>query len=169
MIVSDIIIGLGNDQMSAVGQFIFPSGIPTSNKADRIALRVDTAFDPPEDSIETYDIPFKGLKYSKTSHTHGMDKTFSVECRLDQEWGVFDDLNKWLHMSLDPVTGTSLPDSAIRTDVIYQAQDGNMKGVKNIRFKGAKLKALKIGSFDPSSSDPLRVSMTFIFYDMIIA
>ena len=70
-------------------------------------------------------------------------------------------------MSLDPTTGTSLPDSMTRADVIYQAQDGAMKKAKNLRFKGAKLKSLKIGAFDPQSGDPIMLTLGFIFYEML--
>lgn len=164
---SDVIMNLGDDQLASQYQVVFPTGIPGGGNTEAISLRMDQDFDPPEDSVETYEIPFKGMKILKTSMTHAMDKRFTVNVRLDQQWKVYDDLLAWYHRCYDPINGTALPDTATRTDVVIQAQDGQQVVKKNIRFKNSKITGLKVATFDNASTDPTRVTVNFIFTDMI--
>ena len=165
---SDIILGLGDDQLASQYQVIFPEGIPGGGNGERISLRMDADLDLPEDTVETYDISFKGMKITQTSMTHGMDKKITLTVRLDQQWKVFDDLQKWYKMCYDPLTATAMPDLATRTNILIQTNDASQKIVKTIRLKNAKITSLKIGTFDHTSSDPIKLTLNFIFSDMIV-
>jgi hypothetical protein len=164
---SDIILALGDDQLASQFQLAFPNGIPGGGDSDQIRLRMDQDFDPPEDAVETYEIKYKGMTILKTSMTHSMDKKFTVNVRVDQQWKVFDDLNAWWKMCYDPINGVALPDASVRTDIIVQAQDGQKVVKKNIRFKNCKIHSIKINPFDNASADPTRITLGFIFTDMI--
>jgi hypothetical protein len=108
------------------------------------------------------------MKIPKTSMTHTMDKKVTFDVRLDQQWSVFDDLNAWYKLSYDAVNGTAITDALTRTDIVLQPQDGQQAVKKNIRFKNAKLVGIKIASFDNASTDPTRLTLNFIFTDMIV-
>ena len=164
---TDTIMALGDDQLANQFKIIFPGGIPGGGNTDAISLRMDQSFDPPEDVIERYEIIYKGMKIPKTTKTHGMTKEIQLTVRLDQQWKVFDDLNNWYKLCYDPINAVAMPDLMTRTDVIFQAEDGQNSVVKNIRFKGAKIVSSKIESFEHSSTDPSRLTLTLIFNDMI--
>lgn len=167
-ISSDKILLLGDDQMSSQWQLIFPNGLPSGGDTDSIGLRVDTTFDPPENTVNTYEFFHKGYKFPMTGMLQETDKTFTIEVRLDQQWKVYDDLLAWSKMTYDHSNGTALSEITARTTVIVQAQDRQQNKVANLKFKYAKLKnEPKIGSFDNASGDPIRLTLTFIFIEMI--
>ena len=60
-------------------------------------------------------------------------------------------------------TGTSLPDVLTRTTIVLQAEDGEGNVVKSLYFKGAKLKGIKVGTVNPSTGEPLRLTLDWIF------
>jgi len=165
-ISSETIMNLGDDQISSQWSIIFPSGIPGGGNANAISLRCDQSFDPPEMSVNTYDIFHKGFKITKTGMLQESTKEFSVDMRLDQQWEVYDDMKRWANMCYDHNNGTALPDVMTRVPIIIQAEDGNQRAVKQLLFKGCKPKSSKIGTFENSNGEPVRITMTFIFIEM---
>ena len=161
------ILQLGDDQLSSQFAITFPEGIPGGGSTDAITLRSDQTFDPPEDNVGTYDIVFRGMKIPKTSMTHDMTKEFNFEIRIDQNWQTHDDIVAWYKLCYDPINATALPDLMVRTTIVIQAFDGQGNVKKSYRFRGAKIKGYKVNTFDNSSTDPLRMTLNFIFADMI--
>ena len=160
-------MGLGDDQMASQYGIVFPEGIPGGGNAENITLRMDQQFDPPEDNTTMYEIIFRGMKIPKTSMTHEMTKEAIIMVRIDQTWEIYKDLIAWSHKCYDPINGTALPDSMVRTTMLVQMYDGQGKVVQTFRFRGTKLKGLKVETLDNASADPLRVTLNFIFNDMI--
>mgnify|MGYP000943454114 FL=1 len=165
-ISTDQIMALGDDQMLSQFSLIFPNGIPGGGDAQTVALRMDTTFDPPEESVNVYEIFHKGFKIPKTGMLQEGTKEFTIEVRIDQQWQVYDDLKRWANLSYDHTNGTGFPDAMTRATVIVQAEDRSQSGVKQIVFRGAKPKSDKLPTFDNQSGDPARVQLTFIFVKM---
>lgn len=162
----DSILNLGDDQLANQFMLIFPNGIPGGGDANAISLRADQSFDPPENTVNVYDIFHKGFKFSKTGMLQETTKEFTIDIRIDQQWKVFDDLKKWCDYSYDHSNGTALAESFARSTVIVQAEDRMQTSVKQIHFKYAKPKSIKVGTFANDSSDPLRVTVSFVFISM---
>ena len=165
-ISTDQILNLGDDQASSQYSIIFPTGIPGGGDATLLSLRADQSFEPPEDTIAVYDIFHKGFKFTKTGMLQETTKEFTIDIRLDQEWKAYDDLRKWCDYSYDHSNGTAMPDIFSRSTVIVQAEDRTQTAIKKISFKKAKPKSIKIGTFDNSSGDPVRITVTFIYISM---
>jgi len=158
-----------DDQMASQYAVIFPEGIPGGVNTDAVTFRMDQSFDPPEDNVATYEIIYRGMKIPKTSMTHDMTKEYNTMVRIDQQWRVHDDLVAWYKRCYDPVNGTALPDGQglTRTTVLVQMYDGQNVVKKTYRFRGSKLKGYKVETLDNQSTDPLRMTLNFIFTDMI--
>jgi len=167
-ISSERILGLGDDQILSQYSLIFPEGIPGGGDSESITLRADQSIDLPENSVNTYDIFHKGFKITKTGMLQETTKEISFDVRIDQQWKVVDDYLAWEKMCYDHNNGTALPDSMVRTSLIVQPEDRNQAAVKQILFKGIKPKSSKLPTFDNSSGDPARMTMTFIFTEMVI-
>lgn len=167
IINTDIVMGLGDDQLSNQWQVTFPEGIPGGGNSDSITLRMDQSFDPPEDVVGTYEIIYRGIKIPKTNKLHDMAKEFTIDIRLDQNWTVFDDLNAWYKLCYDGTNSTALPDLMVRTTMIIQCLDGSNVIKKELKYKGVKPKSVKIGTLDHSSGDPVRVTLACIFNDFV--
>ena len=156
-------LSVGDDQLSSRAYIVFPNGLPTGGDAESIALRIDQSFDIPEIIVSEYEISWKGMKIKKTGQTDATDKTFQVQVRVDQQWKVMDDLYALAMASYNGNTGTSLPDSATRFPFAILFVDGQDVVKKTVTFQHAKLKGFAIQSVDPTSEDPLRVQLSFIF------
>lgn len=161
------IMNLGDDQMASQWALTFPEGIPGGGNADALTLRFDTSFDPPEDIVESYEVWHQGQKTMKTSMTHAMDKMFTIDYRVDQNFAVHNALEAWRFKCYDPINGTALPDIETRATGLLQLFDGQNKIVKQFRFRGLKPKGEKLQTLEMSSPDPLRSTITFIFNDYI--
>lgn len=158
----DAILALGEDQLAS--QFIFTLvSIPGGGDTNAVSLRMDQSFDPPEEVVNTYNIKFRGMDIPKTNMTDGTTKEFSVDVRIDQSWQVFKDLHAWKNLVYDPNKGTAQSELATRTTAIVQALDGNGQVVYSFTFKNTKIKSIKAGTFENSSDDPLRVTLSFIY------
>lgn len=166
-ISSETIMNLGDDQIASQWSIIFPSGIPGGGDANRVSLRCDQTFDPPDQAVNTYDIFHKGFKITKTGMLQETTKEFTLDIRIDQQWKAYDDLKNWAKMCYDHNNGTALPDAMSRVPIIIQAEDGSQSAVKQLLFKGCKPKSSKIGTFDNANGEPVRVTMTFIFVEMV--
>jgi len=162
------IMGLGDDQLANQFSIIFPNGIPTGGDDRAVSLRCDMTLDPPEDVVNVYEIFHKGYKFPKTGMLQETSKEFQVDIRLDQGWKIYDSIRAWCDASYDHANGTALPEIAARSTVMIQAEDRNQKSVKHISFKYAKPKAIKIQTFDNQSGEPLRVTVTFIYFQMSV-
>lgn len=163
---TDSLLSLLDDQIASQHSIIFPTGIPGGGNTERLSLRCDLTFDPPEEVVNSYDIFHKGFKFTKTGMLQETTKEFTVEIRLDQQWGVYDDIDKWSKMVYDHTNGTSMPEAMSRSTIIVQAEDRNQDSVKQLIYRQAKPKSIKIGSFDNASGDPLRITVTFIYIKM---
>ena len=161
------IMNLGDDQMASQWALRFPDGIPGGGNSDALSLRLDTSFDPPEDIVETYEIWAQGTKRVMTSMTHAMDKTFTIDVRVDQNHEVINAVEAWYFKCYDPINGKALPDAMTRTTGIVELYDGQNKVVKAYRFRGLKIKGLKLQTLEMSSPDPLRATLSFVFDDWI--
>jgi hypothetical protein len=162
-ISTDVILSLGDDQMVSQFSIIFPNGIPGGGDANAVSLRCDMQFDPPEDTVNVYEIFHKGFKIPKTGMLQETTKEFSIDIRLDQQWKVYDDIRAWADMSYDHSNGTALPEIMARSTMIIQAEDRTQSGVKKLIFKYAKPKSVKIQTFDNQGGDPLRITVMFIY------
>ena len=165
MISSDKILGLGDDQLANQYTIIFPDGIGGGDRK-LISLRADQSFDPPEETVNIYDIFYKGYKFTKTGMLQETSKEFTIDIRIDQDWKAYDDMRAWCDMSYNHSNGTAMPEIFARKTVIVQAEDRTQTAVKQIKFKYCKPKSVKIGTFDNSSGDPLRMTVNFIFIEM---
>lgn len=161
------IMNLGDDQMASQWALTFPEGIPGGGNTDALSLRFDTSFDPPEDIVESYEVWSQGTKTMKTSMTHAMDKTFTIDYRVDQNFEVHKAVEAWYNKCYDPRNGTALTDVETRTTGLVQLFDGQQKVVMQYRFRGLKIKGIKLQTLEMSSPDPLRATLTFIFNDWI--
>lgn len=165
--IASNLMRLGSDQLQTQYDIVFPKGIPGGGNTDLLSFRADTTFDPPERTVGSYTVFKKGVKIPYTNMVQDMDKEgLTIEFRLDQEWAVYDALNAWHKLCYDYETGTALPELACRTDFYVQAKDKMDNTVKTLKFIDAKIKGLKINTFDNQGSDPVRVQATFIFNDM---
>lgn len=156
-------LNLGDDQLAAKYFLVFPNGLPTGGDAESISLRMDQSFDIPEIVVGEYEVAWKGMKVKKTNGTDQTDKQFQVQCRIDQQWKVMDDLYNLAMGTYNGNTGTYLPDSATRFPIAIRFVDGQDVVKKTWTFQYAKLKGFQIQSVDPVSEDPLRVQLTFIY------
>lgn len=166
---TDSILNLGDDQMSNQFSLIFPNGIPGGGNADLVSLRADQSFDPPEDTVNVYEIFHKGFKFAKTGMLQETTKEFTIDVRLDQDWKTYDDLRRWCDYAYDHSNGTALSDAFARSTVIVQAENRMQEAVKTIAFKYAKPKSVKIGTFQHDSGDPIRITVTFIYISMEVS
>ena len=157
------ILGLGDDALAAKYFLVFPNGLPTGGDTDSIALRIDQSFSFPEIIVGTYDVSWKGMKVTKTNGTDQTTKEFTVQCRIDQQWKVMDDLYALAKASYDGNTGTYLPDSATRFPIAIRFVDGQDVVKKTMTFQYAKLKGFQIQDVEPTSEDALRVQLSFIY------
>ncbi len=158
----DTILGLGDDQKSSQFRIIFPTGIPFGGDAERLALRADQGFTPAEKSVAKYEIWREGRKIEKTSNVEETDKTFSLDFRVDQKWGLYDDLEAWWQAVCGD-DGTAQNDADTRTQMIVQYMNTNKKVMKEIKYYGVKLVSFVVSEANHSSSDPIRVTCGFIY------
>lgn len=159
-------IRLGDDALANQFITIFPSGIPGGGNADAVSLRMDQPFDPPSQVIYTYEIDYKGDKIKKTGRKNDTDKIITISVRIDQNWNIYDDIMRWMKLCYDPVTNTALSDENTRIPLVIQSIDGDNNIVKNFKYTQCKLFTTKVTSFDPTTGDPLRMELTFIYGDL---
>ena len=159
----DKILNLGDDALTNSFELFFPDGIPGGGTGEVVALRMDQSFDIPETGVGQYDIFYRGLKISKTNKLEETDKNVTMDVRLDQQWEVYDELNAWLKLSFDPETSTSATEAETRTTIGVRALDGGNNIVKTLLLRNSKLRALKIATFDHNTSDPIRLTLSFIY------
>ena len=166
-IAHDLIGTIGVDQLQTQYNLVFPEGIPGGGNADLITLRADTSFTPPERTVGSYDVYHKGVKITRTNMVQDMTKEFTVEIRLDQQWEVWDSLNSWMKMIYDFETGTALGEIPVRTIMMLQALDVQNNVTKTFSFLGVKIKSIGFSNgFDNQGTDPVRLSVIFVFDDM---
>ncbi len=166
MAVEAELLTLGNDQLVHMFQLVFPSGIPESDKEDRIALRIDQAVEPPFESFNIWEFWHKGIKIRKPGRQEQTDKTLNLTIRLDDKWEVFKDLKQWQEMNFNTSNATALPSALLRNKIAIECYDVNFKNVYSIIYSGCYLTGLKIGTFDPASGEPLRLILTIIYNDV---
>ncbi len=165
---TDTIFSLGADQLLSQWELSFPDGIPTGGGAENVALRVDTSFTIPEQSVGTYTINKKGITVPKTNTQTQNTKTFTIEWRIDQDWITFEDMKKWATAVYDHINGTALPEISVRATVLLSLLDTQNTVKKLIRFKNCKPSGYSLSALDNASGEPMRCTMTFIYVDFIV-
>jgi hypothetical protein len=158
---------LAADALASQFSFNILTG-PASAMGEEISLRMDGAFDPPEEIVNTYEIAHRGRKIPKTNMTEGTTKEFTVPVRIDQKWEVYNALKAWKTAVYNPVDGTSAgnDNTNVNGDVAVIAYDHLGNAVKTFKFIDSRLKSIKIESFDNASDDPSRVTLGFIYRKM---
>jgi hypothetical protein len=159
----DVVLSLGDDALSNQFKLVFPNGIPGGGNANAIELRMDQSFDIPQQTIYKYDIDFRGSKITKTGKKEETDKTVTFNVRLDSQWIVYDDLNAWFKMTYDPVTNIALPDLLVRTTIEIHALNSAGDSSKVFKMRNSKITDLKIGTFDNTTGDPIRLEVTITY------
>ena len=152
--------------MTNMFDLVFPSGIPGASNSDGISARMDQSVEVPEDSVNVYDIFYKGIRITKTGTMTENEKKLTITLRLDQSWNIYDDLKRYKQMCYNSTNGTRLPDLSTRIPIAIQAVDGDNNVVKTIKFKQAKITSIKPTAFDPSTSEPTRLETQWIFGDI---
>lgn len=159
------ILNLGDDQTVNQFQILFPAGIPGGGNATNIALRMDTTFAPPAQTINKYDVWHKGIKIPKTGTVTDTDKAFTIEVRLDQNGDIYTALDNWKNRCYDFTNGTALPDSMTRTTMLVQLTDTQENVKLTWTFTGVKIYELAPPTMDNATGDPARVTIGFIYAD----
>lgn len=166
-IVDDSLLAAGADALKSQFEVIFPSGIPGGGNGVAVSLRMDETFDPPEHGVQVYEIFKKGQKIPKPGGAEEVDKMFTVNVRLDQQWRVYDDLKRWMRLVYNEKTGTPGQSNNSRTTVEVVSLDENNIPVKTIQFQGVFISKIKIQEFDNQSADPSKLECTFHFARMV--
>lgn len=164
-VIDDAILQLGDDALSNQWMCIFIDGIPGGGNTEAIAMRMDQSFDPPQKTIATYDIDFRGSKIRKTSKKEDTTKEFTIAIRIDQQWTVYDALSKWVKMVYDPARNNAVSDALCRKNITIQNIDGSNNVMKSFKYTYCKPFQLKVTTMDQTSGDPLRVEVTFMYGD----
>ncbi len=164
MAIETELLTLGNDQLSHMHEIIFPSGIPGGDQAEEISLRADSSFEPPEESVSTYEFSRFGKKVVKTSTFEETAKELTFEVRLDQQWKVYDDLKNWYDNVRRAKTTIQMAD--LRTKLMLRALDSDKAIVKTLIYTDTVLKGLNVSSFDVNTGEPIKLTLNFIYGDI---
>lgn len=167
LIVQDVLT-IGDDALASQFEISFPEGLPGGGDEKHYRLRCDQPIDTPAESIGTYDIMRKGRKITKTNREETTEKTITVSIRLDETWQIYYELLKWKRYSFDPITGGSaIPDGiwpvSIRAPFVISSLNRNNDPAHGFIYTKAKPISIKVTAFDPSSDQPLRVEVVFIY------
>jgi len=160
------ILSLSDDAMTSQFQIQFPNGIPGSGSGENVALRMDQALDPPEESVGEYEFFYKGLKIVRPNMQDESDKHVLITVRIDQQWAVFEALKNWKRLVHDPINGTRLPTASVSTTMLVQALDGGGDIVQTATFTNVVLKSFKVTSWEHAGADPQRVELNLIWGTM---
>jgi hypothetical protein len=160
------IFNLGDDQLKAHFNIIFPIGIPFGTSAESLVLRAK-GFKIPDSKLNVYDVPFHGLKLQKTSNQDEA-KTFNLEIRMAKDWKEYKDLKRWLDYGYGYNDAGRLEDSLLRTTVIVQPtnieQGGAETVVRNpIKFNLVKITGISGVEFSHDANDPIMFTCDFIY------
>ena len=163
----DTVAQLNDDQQNTQYEIRFPNGIPfstlTPEEINLFTLRSDESFDPPEKSVGTYSIMFRGRKIEKTNLTEESAKEYTISFRLDQQWLIHDSLQDWLDQIQNNTTGGEQIDLSTRTDIDINVFNMNDVHIRTHRYRYSKIRALKISTFEHQGDTAMRVECTFIF------
>ena len=158
------ITSLGDDALT--NQYEITIDDAPINQLDNITLRMDQSFEIPQKIYNEYDINIRGHHYVKLGRLEETDKHLTVDVRIDQEWLVYDALEKWRKMGLDSQTGIGSSDADVRgtAHVSLLGADNSIK--KKFVINGIRPKAITVTALDQNSGDPIRMSVEFV-YDWI--
>ncbi len=162
MSINDV-INLSDDQMASQFQIQFPNGIPGGGSGDDIALRMDTSLDIPDETVGEYTFYYKGMKVVRPNMIEESPKELLLTVRIDQQWGIFEDIKNWKRLVHDPINGTRLPTASVSTTLLFQALDGSGNVVQTTTFTNVVIKSFKVTSFENEGGDPSRVEMNLLF------
>lgn len=162
-IIENEMLVVGADAMKSQFEIVFPKGIPGGGNANIISLRMDETMDPPEEGVQIYEIFRKGQKIPLPGGAEETDKTFTVNVRLDQNWIVYDDLDKWKQLVYNKTDGTPGGARSYRTDIeVRSINDANIP-VARLVYQGCFLGKIKVTELDNQSQEPLKLECTFYY------
>jgi hypothetical protein len=165
MIESEI-LAVGDDAFRSQYETIFPSGIPGGGNSLRLSLRQKGTFDPPEHGVVTYEVIKKGQKVVKPGGAEEVDKMFMLTIRVDQEYGVYDDLYNWKQLVYNEDTGSPGRASQFRTTMLVRNLNENNIPTATFKFTGVFLQKIKVTEYDHESGEPVEIEATFYFVRM---
>jgi hypothetical protein len=175
MAMLDEIMRLGDDQKSNQFEVIF-SNIPGSSLDTKmLSLRIDQSFDIPNVVVGEYEFYVRGFKVTRPSMLDETDKHISFQVRVDQKWEVADALYKWKKLVFDGNNASASAASAIYGDTFscntmtIGFLDSQNKSKEMFILRQVILKEIQTSSLDPSSNDPTRLTLNFIFGDIDMA
>lgn len=138
-------------------------------------LRVIT-IDLPEKVIETYEIIHGGRKMTRPSGISGTSNQFSFTYRADKYMDVYKGFCQWAEYVHDSQTGLSLGDavplvggpSLIRVPIkVSTAEADKVPNGTEWTFNGCYITSHGGLTFDENSGDPIEVSGTMDFIDVV--
>lgn len=168
MAIVEDLLSSGADALKSQFDITFPSGIPGGGDANLISLRMRETIDPPEHGVQVYEIFRKGQKIPRPGGAEEVDKMFTVNVDLDQQWKVHDDLYAWKKLVYNDETGTPGQTSKAQTTVEVNSYDEDSNVAHRIIFRGVFLAKIKVQDLDNQSPDPLKLELTFHFAKMTI-
>jgi hypothetical protein len=161
----------GSDQIQSQYELTF-SRIPQIggdfDGTPSLFLRLDKEFEIPRAVHYTYDTYYNGLRSPTVSYKDETEKLFKLDFRLDQNWQVYDILNKWKNLTFNPLTGIPGDKITTRTNITFKALGGDPTSqtrspAKIIEFKFCGIKSLGVTPFNHESGDPARVDCELIY------
>lgn len=185
--IFDRVNALGDDQLANQYEILFPTGIPFEGlDPENLSLRIDQAFDLPGQVVGEIDLYYQGSKVVKLNKSEDTDKRVTFTARIDTKWALYDALNRWLKKVYDPVTGVSVPSALIKSTIIIRnlgnfragasvagvstfvdASIGETAMTSDIVLLGVVIKELQLSTFDPGTTDAKRMTITFVFDEMV--
>lgn len=178
MIPRAVIDNLTDDQKSNQFLIVFPEGVPTGPEGATasaitnyegggplsLSLRMDQTFDPPQRLIGTYELPYNGIKITRTKSLEESEKRFQLSFRLDQNWALWNTLNKWWNYIFDDEKQTFRDGKSSRVPMFMLAFGPQNKISQRFEYKGTRLISLKTTPFENNGSEPSRVESEFIYH-----
>lgn len=165
------VLGLGDDQLAGQWQLTLiglPASVTGKYAADKIALRIDQPFDIPEIATGEYEFHTLGLRFTRPSKLEETDKHITLQVRVDQKWEAFDALWEWRKLVYNymnnggAATNATYGDTFSATAQIEYLNKSN-EVVKTFTLQNAILKNILIGTLDPASNEPTRLTLNLIF------
>lgn len=168
----DTITRLGDDALANQFEIVFGT-IPFIPTPDPLRFRI-ISVDIPEQSVSTYEVPWKTRTFTKPGGKIETPNDFSFSFRIDKYWTIYQGLKIWLNYVGDNDSGTMAEDfgaisgnSNIRTDIsILTIDSNNVPTSLGWKFHGCFPSSLDGVSFDMGSGDPIEASVTMQFLKM---
>jgi hypothetical protein len=170
----DSVFATGDDALTNMAEIEFSPFSLFGPLKDALKFRTEQ-INVPGFAMGFYEVHWKAQKFEKPGGKDETEKTFSFVFRVDKYYTVYKALLAWwqyicnsdngaLAEDVGAVTGTS----NIRTDIMVRTID--TQGVTTndgFKFERAWLKSLSEFSYDVTSGDPLKCTVTMSFVKML--